>query len=364
MKCTYDLVFYNDASDYLNKYYPVLVKVLDTFYTSMTNSDTNLLSRPDGYGDYAFVSRVGQITYYNALYVIVLRQAALLADSINQMADSARWQARADTVAAALLATNWDDSVGAFFDGGGCGSSAMCNTHSQDGNSISILANVTSVAQAESALGYLANHTAQPYGNTFYDNGLIDSSFNTRVYAFLSYFEIAARFQASPNTIDSAFDEIRRLYGWMATHDPGVTQWEGIGEGGAPYEGGDTSMAHGWSTGIVPLLSNYVLGVTPTGPGFSTWVLKPLPSNGGLTWARGVIPTPHGGISVSWNNTNGMVLTVDSPAGTTGIVAIPVGSTSDSLDIDGNQLTDPQSLDGFVMVEHDGGEHVYTVHSA
>ncbi len=86
----------------------------------------------------------------------------------------------------------------------------------------------------------------------------------------------------------------------MATHDPGVTQWEGIGEGGKPYEDDFTSMAHGWSTGIVPLMSNYVLGVKPAGPGFSRWIVKPITTGGGLTWARGAVPTPMGPISVFW----------------------------------------------------------------
>lgn len=364
VKCTYDLVMYTGASDFLNQYYPALVKTLDTFYPSMTNSATNLLNKPSSYGDYAFLPRSGQITYYNALYVLVLNQAAELADSLSKSDDAARWRARASTVAAALLATNWDASVGAFFDGGPCGSAAMCDTHAQDGNSISILAGVTNTSTSESALGYLATHMAQPYGNAFYDNGVLDGSFNSRVYAFLSYFEIAARFETSPDTLESAFDEIRRLYGWMATNDPGVTQWEGIGGGGQPYEGGFTSMAHGWSTGIVPLMSNYVLGVTPTGPGFSSWVVKPVMSAGGLTWAQGVVPTPEGPITVAWERTaNVYALKVSAPAGTRGIVSLALGEASaDSVTVDGRGVGTSADVEaGYVQLAHDGGTHAYTI---
>ncbi|KAH8894887.1 glycoside hydrolase family 78 protein [Thozetella sp. PMI_491] len=359
VKSVHDLVFYTGAADFLNKYYPALAKVLDTFYPSMTNSTTQLLNRPGSYGDYAFIGRTGQVTYYNAFYVLALRLGADLADSLSKPADASRWRQRANTVATALLSRNWDASVGAFYDGGSCGTS-LCNTHSQDGNSFSILASVTNVTLSESALGYISSNMALPYGNAFYDNGLIDGSFNTRVYAFLSYFEISARFQASARTVASGFDEIRRLYGWMATHDPGVTQWEGIGTNGEPYEGDFTSMAHGWSTGIVSLLSNYVLGVKPTGPGFSSWIIRPLTNDGGLTWARGVVPTPHGDITVYWEKGERLNLTVEAPEGTRGVVAIPVASSSVQVLVDGSTPASTQFQDGFMLVQHEGTKHVYT----
>ena len=80
-----------------------------------------------------------------------------------------------------------------------------------------------------------------------YDNNLLGASSDlaNRVYPFTSYFELAARFSTSENTIGSAWEELRRLYGWMASRDPSVTFWEGIGANGRPYEDGFTSMAHG-----------------------------------------------------------------------------------------------------------------------
>src|SRR5436190_23762700 len=78
-------------------------------------------------------------------------------------------------------------------------------------------------------------------------------------------------------------------------------------------------MAHGWSTGIVPLMQRNVLGVRPTAPGFSTWVVRPvvaIAADGGggrgedgnqvrrdvtdISWARGVVPTPRGPLYVWW----------------------------------------------------------------
>jgi alpha-L-rhamnosidase len=46
------------------------------------------------------------------------------------------------------------------------------------------------------------------------------------------------------------------------------------------------------------LLSAYVLGIRPVEPGFSEAVFDPRP--GSLSWAEGVVPTPHGNIRVRW----------------------------------------------------------------
>ena len=312
---------YTGDVDYITKYYPNLVKVLDTFYPSTTDSSTGLLDKrlgvTGGYGDYAFLPRNGPVTYYNALYVIALDNAASMARYLGHESDASRWSARARNVSAAMDSL-FDTSAGAFYDGI-CGD-VPCQTHAQDGNSLSIVSGVANSTRAKSILSYLSINNARPYGNSFYDNDVI-GPFSQRVYAFISYFEIEARFKTG--LADSALEEIRRLYGWMSTHDPGITTWEGIGPDGTPYEDGFTSMAHGWGTGVVPALTNYILGVMPSGPGFSTWSVKPFP--GDVKWAKGRVPTPKGPINVGWTrDATGFFLSVTGPLGTKGVVSIPV----------------------------------------
>ena len=159
------------------------------------------------------------------------------------------------------------------------------------------------------------------------DNNTLVGDGTQRVYAFTSYQELQARFLTGQ--AGSALEEIGRLYGWMSAHDPGRTHWEGIGAGGSLYQGGFTSAAHGWSTGVLPALTNGLLGVTPTGPGFSTWTLRPQP--GGVRWAQGEVPTPHGPIKVSWEQGSTFRLTVEVPQGTTAQLQLPLtGGTTRS----------------------------------
>lgn len=413
--CSSDLVLYTGDTAYLDTYYANLVLTLDTYYPNATNADGLLekgLGTTAGYGDYAFLPRTGVITYYNALYVLALTRAAQLAEIHGSAADAARWRERAAVVGPALMTANWDASVGALYDGGSCDdtitNTTKCDVHAQDGNGLAILSGATnnSVAASlvssssssgsstadESILNFMTGALSRPYGNAFYDKSTLspDSDFDQRVYAFISYFELAARFQVASNLTGgsnsttasadaiaaSAYDELKRLYGYMATNDPFSTFWEGIGPNGSYYEAGFTSLAHGWSTGIVPVLQNYVLGVRPTGSGFSTFDVRPVVTGGVLQWARGVVPTPNNGaIGVDWTirttttttttkragddqqqqQVSGLTLIIDTPAGSSvGTVYVPVAVGNNNNNSNNNTNTQVTEDGVTIWTESDG----------
>jgi len=62
------------------------------------------------------------------------------------------------------------------------------------------------------------------------------------------------------------------------------------------WNGGD--LSHGWCSTPLVQMSARILGVTPTAPGFKTMAIHPSVCD--LTWAKGVVPTPHGDVTVSW----------------------------------------------------------------
>jgi hypothetical protein len=134
-------------------------------------------------------------------------------------------------------------------------------------------------------------------GNGWYGSNWGDGDYR-RVYPFVAYFEVLARYAAGADT--SALELIKREWGWMAGRSPG-TMWETIASDAGGQADGNPSYDHGWSSGAAPALTNYVLGVQPTSPGFATFTVSPHPS--GLTSASGVVPTPHGPIRVSWQLT-------------------------------------------------------------
>lgn len=361
---SWDYLLYTGDAAYGRTYYPNLVKVLDDWYPSVTDANGLLqkgLNGTGGYGDYAFLGRTGEVTYYNALYVMALQDASAIAKSLGHDDDAARWAARAKTVSTAINVHLWDASAGAYLD-----SAVGPVRHAQDGNGFAALTGVADPARATSALDYLSANTATAYGNSFMDNNTLVSDGTQRVYAFTSYPEIQARFLNGQ--ADSAINEIKRMYGWMATHDPGLTDWEGIGAGGSMYEGPYTSAAHGWSTGVLPALTNDLLGATPTGVGFSTWTVRPHP--GTVTWARGQLPTPHGPLDVNWRVGKGrqaFSLTVEAPRGTSGVVSVPTNGKRVQVRLDGHLAWDGShghgaTSDGsYVSLNVTSGHHTITV---
>jgi hypothetical protein len=314
-----DLYLHRANRRYLEQWFPTLEGVLDRFLTKYSGPD-GLVVRGRGV-DYAFLHRQGNvIAYDNALALNALRAGARLASYRGAAGAAGRWTAQADRLAGAITRTFWDSSAGAFLDSSGS------SIHSQDGNAFAALAHLSG---STSALDHLARHNAKPWGNSIADNDGFDFwawgfDSSERVYPFISYFENRARFEHGLDA--SAHDQLRRTWGFMVDPlkgGPG-TMWEAIGQFGSidGYQGGYASMASGWSSGGAPLLTRYVLGVRPTSPGYSSFVIEP--HLGDTRWAKGSVPTPAGPILVEVRRVKAKLRVVARfPRGLTGVVVVP-----------------------------------------
>jgi alpha-L-rhamnosidase len=87
---------------------------------------------------------------------------------------------------------------------------------------------------------------------------------------------------------------------WLGLLETGPTAFREVWEGG--------SLAHGWSATPTRDLVAYTLGVCPGRPGYET--VRVAPRIGDLEWVRGVVPTPHGPVSVA---VTGSAVTIESP---------------------------------------------------
>ena len=137
------------------------------------------------------------------------------------------------------------------------------------------------------------------------------------ISTFLSYYVLQAR--AMAGDINGALSLIKEYFGAMI--DLGATTfWEDFNiewvEGAKPldtllkdneydihgdngaycYKGFRHSLCHGWSSGFVSFLSEYILGVKVLEPGCKK--IKFSPNLGNLQWAEGTVPTPYGIIKV------------------------------------------------------------------
>lgn len=95
---------------------------------------------------------------------------------------------------------------------------------------------------------------------------------------------------------------------------------------------GYTSLTHPWGAGVTKWLSEEVLGIKPTSPGFSTFDILPHLGSG-LTSVSGNILSPYGEISASFDVSTG-ICSMSSPLGTLGRLGIPkAGKTIDTITI-------------------------------
>ncbi len=145
---------------------------------------------------------------------------------------------------------------------------------------------------------------------------------------FNEYFILQAL--AKLNKWDEALCSVRDMWGGMLNYG-GTTTFEvyrpswnkiiGKNDAVPNAQCGIVSLCHPWGAGVVKWLSEGVLGIKPTSPGFSTFSIIP---HLGSTLRRvsGTTPTPRGEISASFDLESGKV-TATTPKGTVGVLGIP-----------------------------------------
>ena len=110
---------------------------------------------------------------------------------------------------------------------------------------------------------------------------------------------------------EKAFAYIRTH--WKKMLDWGATTWWEMWQPTA-------SFCHGWSAAPTYFLSAEILGVKPAKPGWEEVLIHPHSTD--LQWAKGVVPTPIGNVSVEWKSEETFEMTIEIP--TRARIAIPI----------------------------------------
>ena len=178
---------------------------------------------------------------------------------------------------------------------------------------------------------------------------------------FNQYFVIQAF--ALLNKYDDALGSIRDLWGGQIKYG-GTTffedyrpSWNAVVSTNGPVptnQCGFTSLCHPWGAGVTKWLSEEVLGIKPTSPGFATFDILPHLGRT-LTNVSGKTPTLHGDISASFNVSTGLC-SLSTPIGTIGRIGIPkVEKKIHSIKVNGKLAWDGtyHSVAGFRAANED-----------
>lgn len=236
------------------------------------------------------VFRLGKPSYTNVMYYWALNSAASIAHEVGEEDISIGYVSRAFRLGQNIERELRDEGKGVLVD-----TTVDPGRVPQDANVLAIIAGLTEEPEeARSVLDYIREKMWVEWGSTNVDipyyrltPGL--QPHNKRVVPFMVNYEALARFAAGDDA--GALELIRRCWGTMVDTAPSTTYWEWAGRRGG-VDGHFTSLCHGWSAGVLPLLSKYVLGIRPSGPGYRSFKFDPRPS--GLEWVEGRVPVPGG----------------------------------------------------------------------
>ena len=119
---------------------------------------------------------------------------------------------------------------------------------------------------------------------------------------------------------DYALQRMKKRFGDMVNNPDYTTLFEGWGIGSKGFGGGTTN--HAWSGGGLTILSQYLCGIAPIDPGYSTFQIIPQP--GSVAQASATILSVKGEIKSAFvNKPDRFDLSVIVPDGTSAIIGLP-----------------------------------------
>ncbi|KAI1100608.1 glycoside hydrolase family 78 protein [Jackrogersella minutella] len=363
---TYNYVLFSGDLDFIQQNWDKYVLAM-TFVSKQLDPALGLLNitgYTNDWGRYSVdnTQASAQMLYYRAL----ITGSALATWVGDTTGLNSTWLETAAKLQKAIDARLWDGTAGAFYDSIESRDNKT-GLYPQDGNALALLFGVVNATTDK------AQNISSALTKNWTPIGAQSPELAGEVSTFISSFEIQAHLQAGQT--QRALDLIRTSWGWYLNNENGTqsTMVEGYlvdGTFGYRHDAGYgedysyTSHSHGWATGPVTALTEYILGLSITNPAGSTWQIAP--QFGDLTHAEGGFTTSLGKYSASWTaNSNGSyTLDYNVPQNTTGVLALPVSNNYEQykVTVDGQAMTTTPSVGAggnrqLYLSEGTGGQH-------
>jgi len=323
---------YFGNADLLRQIYPNLKKLMGYLETLVGNEHGLLakvpgwivLDHPDTYP----MDQKDEITGLNCLYYGALNQAAMIAGTLNGDQQQATiWTKKAKELKANIRKWLWSPDKKRYLDSYGS------EKYSQQ---TQVYAMLYGLVDADEKMNLIEKVAA--------GNRSSEQSF--------SYYVLYSMFDAKPQW---SLDFIRKYWGeqmkltlfnggWHEAWE--IEKW--------PNEIASTS--HAWCSGPTALLPQKVLGVEPISAGWKTFSVKPNPCD--LKWAKGIVPTPFGPISVDWkvDEKGTFSLYVLVPENTSAEITVPA-SDPQKVSVNGKPINKPKRENGKIIFQAAPGEY-------
>lgn len=323
---------YFGKADLLKQVYPNMKKLM-SYFERFISPDHGLLSKIPGWivldhPDTYPMDQKDEITGMNCLYYGALKQAAFIAEVIEKDQKQAEhWNTQAESLKNNIQKWLWSAEKNLYLDSYG---STKCSQQTQ------VYAMMYNLVKS----GNKAEMTDKVAGM----NCSSEQSF--------SYYLLYTMFDEKPQW---SLNFIRKYWGaqmklplfngsWHEAWD--IANW--------PNE--IATSSHAWCSGPTALLPQKVLGVEPVSEGWKTFSVKPNPCD--LKWAKGIVPTAYGAISIDWkiDDKGTFSLYVSVPEKTTAEIAVPA-TDSKNVSVNGKAVSNFRSENGKVIFQAVPGEY-------
>ncbi len=277
---------YTNDTAFVKYIYPAVKK-----YLSLWEMDKNglVLHRKGGWDWHDWGERIDVPLLDNAWYFMALDGAAEMAKVAGFDADAKAYQAKMIKIKTAFNKSFWN---GNYYK-----SADYKFTADDRGNGLAIVAGIAGKEQWKTI------------------KTMLDTTFNSGPY--LEKYVLEAYF-----LMNDGQEGVKRMlnrYDAMIK-SPITTLWEGWQIGSNTYGGG--TYNHGWSGGPLTLMSQYITGLTPDGPGYKNIAIFPQPS--GLKSAEMGAQTEAGFIETNFeDDEEEFEIEVKSPEGKTLTIGLP-----------------------------------------
>ena len=286
---------YTNDVEFVKKYYRSAVRMLE--YAESLCDEDGLVRVDDktNRGCMWSVPRYGWSTINNLLLANSYKNIAYIAKELKYDQDVKQLDEKYNKLINKINEKLFDVNAGAYID-----SENNAINHPLAENALTVMFGIAPVDKRKHILDFITNTMWSPNGTTNVDVKYEKTRYdfpthNKTVWPWLIYYEMMARL--SEGDVERAFEVAKRTWGAMDATDANTAYWECFNAKDVTTVKGANNLSHGISTGIIPFLTNGVLGIIPLLPGFKKFKFSPNP--GHLKYITGEIPTPSGNIKAS-----------------------------------------------------------------
>ncbi len=280
----YDYYLFSGDKNFIEQLYPRMQSFME--YCLSRRNKNGLVEGLSG--DWTFIdwaaglSKKGEISFEQMLFARSLETMSLCADIANEQTHAADYKKLAADLKAKIFSIYWNNQKHAL-------------VHSWvDGKQTE---NVTRYANM---FGIFFNYFTDEQKLAVKQHVLLNDSIQKITTPYMRFYELEALCAMGEQAY--VLKEMKSYWGGMLNlgatsfweeYNPTKIGTEHFAMYGRKF---GKSLCHAWGASPVYLLGKYYLGVSPTKPGYETYLIQP--QLGGLQWMQGKVPTPNGDIEL------------------------------------------------------------------